>query len=144
MRLKNSWMQKLIHLILNSKLLLLFAILCTLFIGYLSLADISSLPKLEVENEDKLYHITAYFVLNTIWLMALMPCTSVRLKYNILISLGIIVFGIIIEVLQDQLTSYRAFDNYDILANSIGVILSLICFEFYKKIFFKNINVNWK
>lgn len=135
-------MLKLTNLILSSKLFLPFAIFCTLLIVYLSLADISNLPKIEVRNEDKLYHLAAYFVLNTVWLMAIMPYSSGKVRTNILISLGIVAFGIVVEILQDELTHYRTFDIYDILANSIGVILSYLCFEFLKKRIFKNINTN--
>lgn len=133
-------MQKLISLILNSKLLLPFAIFCTLFIGYLSLTDISSLPKLEVKNEDKLYHLIAYFVLNTIWLTALKPFFSKRMLSKISISLGIIIFGIIVEILQELITEVRVFDFYDILSNSSGIILSYLCFKLLEKRIFENIN----
>lgn len=135
-------MQKLINLISNSKLLLPFAIFCTLIIGCLSLIDLRDLPKMEVRNEDKLYHLIAYFALNTVWLLAIMPYSSKQLRSNILISLGIIIFGIVIEVFQELLTDIRVFDVYDILANSIGAILSFISFEFFRKRFFKNINSN--
>lgn len=135
-------MQKLISLILNSKLLLPFAIFCTACIVYLSLSDISGLPKLEVEFEDKLYHLVAYFALTSVWLLALTSYSSESLRVNILISLGIIGFGIVIEIFQEVITDYRVFDVYDILANSIGVIVSFLCFELFKKRIFENINTN--
>ncbi len=135
-------MQKLISHISNSKLFLPFAIFCTLTIAYLSLIDIRDLPKLEVKNEDKLYHLIAYFVLNTVWLLAIIPYSSWRLRSNVLISLGIIIFGIVIEVFQELITDIRVFDVYDILANSVGTIISFICFEFFRKRIFKNINSN--
>jgi len=130
-------MQKLISLILNSKLLLVFAILCTLLIFYLSLSDISSLPKLEVQYEDKLYHLIAYFFLNTVWLLAIVPYSSKPFKKNVLISLGIISFGIVIEILQEITTDYRVFDIYDIIANSSGVIISYFTFHLFRKRFLK-------
>ncbi len=135
-------MQKLINLILNSKLLLPFAIFCTFFIVYLSLSDISDLPKLEVAYEDKLYHFVAYFVLTSVWLLALTPYSSKSLRVNILISLGIIGFGIVIEIFQELITDYRVFDVFDILVNSIGVSVSYFCFELLKKRIFENINTN--
>ena len=39
----------------------------------------------------------------------------------ILIALLVDYFGIIIEALQEGLTTYRQADIYDILANSLGV-----------------------
>lgn len=131
-------MQKLINLISNSKLLLPFAIFCTLLIVYLSLIDISDLPNLELRNEDKFYHILAYFALTMVWLLAISSYAFSKLKARILISAVIIAFGIIIEILQDIFTDYRNFDVFDILANSLGVVVSFICFEFLKKRFFEN------
>jgi VanZ family protein len=122
--------------------LLPFAIFCTFFIVYLSLSDISDLPKLEVAYEDKLYHFVAYFALTSVWLLALTPYSSKSLRVNILISLGIIGFGIVIEIFQELITDYRVFDVFDILVNSIGVSVSYFCFELLKKRIFENINTN--
>jgi VanZ family protein len=137
-------MQKLIKLILNSKFLLAFAIASTLIISYLSLSDISSLPKLEVQFEDKLYHLVAYFSLSSVWLLAISTFKSKHSRYDVLISFGIISFGIVIELLQEAVTDYRTFDNYDILANSAGVILSFVVFQMLKKRILENINTNWE
>lgn len=135
-------MRKLINLILSSKLLLPFAIFCTLLIFYLSLADISDLPKVKVSHIDKLYHLIAYFVLNTVWLLAIIPHSTGKARTNILISLGIVVFGIVVEIFQHIWTDYRTFDVYDILANSSGILVSYLCFEIFKKRIQKNINTN--
>lgn len=49
------------------------------------------------------------------------------------ISLVIVLFGILIEVLQGAVTEYRDPDWADILANSIGVLLALgMCLGFLK------------
>ena len=42
------------------------------------------------------------------------------------------VFGIIIELLQSMLTNIRASDSYDVLANTLGIILAgliLLCYN---------------
>jgi len=126
-------MLKLINPILNSRLPLVLAILCTAFIIYLSLSDISAFPKMNVTHEDKIYHFTAYFVLNFLWLLAFIRKSSKSFSLTILISFGIISFGIIVETIQEVLTDIRVFDYYDILANSTGVALSFMAFEFFKK-----------
>jgi len=118
---------------LNSRLPLVLAILCTAFIIYLSLSDISAFPKMNVTHEDKIYHFTAYFVLNFLWLLAFIRKSSKSFCLTILISFGIISFGIIVETIQEVLTDIRVFDYYDILANSTGVALSFMAFEFFKK-----------
>lgn len=126
-------MQKLIKPILNSNLPLGLAIVCTAFIIYLSLSDISAFPKMNVTHEDKIYHFTAYFVLNFLWLLAFIRKSSKFFSLFILISLGIISFGIVIEITQELLTEIRVFDYYDILANSVGVIISYLMFDVLKK-----------
>ena len=130
-------MRKLIKLILTSQLLLPAAILCTVSILVLSISDISSLPKFQISFEDKLYHFIAYFVLNSIWLLALLQKNGDQLRKHLLISLSIIAFGIIIEIVQESVTDYRVFDIFDILANSIAVGVSFFCFMLVKKSFLK-------
>jgi len=130
-------MRKLIKLILTSQLLLPAAILCTASILVLSISDISSLPKLQIGYEDKLYHFIAYFVLNSIWLLALLQKSGDQLRKHLSISLSSIAFGIIIEIVQESVTDYRVFDIVDILANSIAVGVSFFCFMLVKKSFLK-------
>jgi VanZ family protein len=129
---------------LNSKWLLLLAVLLTILIIYLSISDISNFPELEMKHEDKYYHVVAYFFLNLMWLFSVIPYKLESTGQFLLISSSIIVFGIVIEVIQESITDYRVFDIFDILANSIGVTASFICFMFVKKKFFKNINSNSK
>jgi glycopeptide antibiotics resistance protein len=88
---------------------------------------------MNVTHEDKIYHFTAYFVLNFLWLLAFIRKSSKSFSLTILISFGIISFGIIVETIQEVLTDIRVFDYYDILANSTGVALSFMAFEFFKK-----------
>jgi len=60
-----------------------------------------------------------------------------QLRKHLLISLSIIAFGIIIEIVQESVTDYRVFDIFDILANSIAVGVSFFCFMLVKKSFLK-------
>jgi VanZ family protein len=94
------------------------------------------MPKIDigVSNIDKMYHLIAYFTLSMCWLLAFYKKPS--LKY-IIISICI-VFGIIIEVLQQKLTLYRTGDYKDAIANTIGILLGLLIFN----LFFKKIKVN--
>ena len=130
-------MHKLIRLILTSQLLIPAAILYTASILALSVLNISGLPKLQISHEDKLYHFVAYFVLNSIWLLALSRKIGDQLKKYLWVPSSIIVFGIIIEIIQESMTDSRAFDVFDIFANSIGVAVSFLCFMLTKKSFLK-------
>ncbi|WP_231874467.1 VanZ family protein [Polaribacter atrinae] len=91
------------------------------------------MPKIEtgINNVDKIYHFIAYFTLSITWLFSFYRKPS--LKYVIIICC--ILFGIIIEVSQQTLTTYRTGDYKDALANTVGIILGFIVFnQILKKI----------
>ncbi|WP_255362812.1 VanZ family protein [Tenacibaculum sp. MAR_2009_124] len=105
------------------------AVFITMSIAILCLIKLDT-PPVNVKHIDKLEHITAYFFLTLFWLLAF------RKKSNAFIVLLLCFFyGIIIEVLQATLTTYRSGDYYDIIANVIGVFLAFTVFRvfFYKK-----------
>ncbi|MCL7762267.1 VanZ family protein [Polaribacter sp. Z014] len=85
------------------------------------------MPKVEpnINNIDKMYHLTAYFTLSICWLFSFYRKPA--LKYVIVICC--ILFGILIEVLQQTLTVYRTGDYKDAIANTLGVLLGLIVFN---------------
>lgn len=84
---------------------------------------------IEIKNIDKAYHSIAYFTLAIAWLFTFYQ--KPNKKYLIVICC--IVFGIIIEVLQSNLTVYRTGDYLDVLANSLGVLLALTVFNLFLK-----------
>lgn len=78
----------------------------------------------EFENSDKVKHTLAYSILSFFWLLSChLGKINVKKLHLILI---IIIYGVIIEVLQSSLTTYRTGDLLDILANSLGVLLGYI------------------
>jgi VanZ family protein len=92
------------------------------------------MPKVDIisyNNIDKMYHLIAYFTLSSCWLYSFYKKPA--LKYIIIISC--VVYGIIIEVLQQTLTLYRTGDFKDVLANTLGIVLGLLV---YNQIFKKN------
>ena len=94
-------------------------------IVYLSLINLSETPVSELGMSDKIMHAGAYFILGLSWIFYFLSEHESKLKKNIIIvSLVVIVFGTLIEILQDRLTDYRQLDFYDIFANSIGVIVA--------------------
>ena len=106
----------------------IIAIGITLFIAYLSLIKTPKVVLVYSVN-DKIYHIIAYFILTICWLFSFFKKPS--LKYSIVVFC--LLFGIIIELMQSSLTSYRTGDYKDILANIIGVFLGLITFNLVLK-----------
>lgn len=133
----NFWMQKLIKLISAVKFLFLpTAVFSTILILALSLIKTDSLPKIEVKQIDKYFHATAYFFLTAAWFFVF--CFQLKRKNNrtyLLILLFVFLFGIIIEILQMTMTSYRSFDSFDILANMIGMVFFYLCFILIKRFY---------
>ncbi|MFT5751585.1 MAG: VanZ family protein [Flavobacteriales bacterium] len=121
-----------------------------LAIGYTAALTIGSLikPVQFVENPfrfmDKLLHAGAYFGLSLLWVIAciLFDWIFLRLQYFsrtgnaiLFVSIVSIGYGTIIEILQGTMTAYRTPDGWDILANTTGVLLTvLICSLFINKL----------
>jgi len=108
---------------------LILAILATIIIGVLSL---SAVPKLNLElgikSGDKYLHFIAYFGLSTLWYFALRNRIQKRV-FNFFVPLALIFYGIILELLQSGITTYRTGDIYDALANTAGVVIGLVLFK---------------
>ncbi len=68
---------------------------------------------------DKLLHIGAYLVMSILFALSL---PKSRLIYPLLGAIGL---GILLEYLQESMTSYRMLDIYDILANIIGSLVGI-------------------
>ena len=81
---------------------------------------------------DKAYHLIAYFLLMLSWLYVF--CKKETFQKNVkYVILGCIIFGIIIEILQGIITSYRTASYLDIVANTIGVLLAAVIFHVFEK-----------
>lgn len=106
---------------------LILAIVATIIIAVLSL---SAVPKLNlgIKSGDKYLHFIAYLGLSILWYFALKDKINKKL-FKILVPLGLIFYGIILEGLQSGLTTYRTGDVYDALANTTGVIVGLVLFN---------------
>jgi VanZ family protein len=85
------------------------------FIVWLSLTP--SLPKISLEGGDKFEHVFAYAPL-MFWFCLLYARNGTRLAYGALW----IAMGIALEFAQGQ-TSYRNYDEFDMIANAVGVVL---------------------
>ena len=107
---------------------LIAAFVITIVISCLSLIKT---PKIDTgfSNIDKLYHLFAYFTLSLFWLFSFYKKSS--LKYFIV--LACLIYGILIEVIQHTLTTYRTGDYKDAIANTLRSIFGLIVFNQIKK-----------
>lgn len=106
-----------------------FALSCTLLILFLSLANIGKVQIIQIEASDKVYHLAAYFILSSCWFLFFYFKKKIFSNYlKVYIIVALIIFGIIIEALQFSLTTYRTFDWWDALANSLGIFLAYFIF----------------
>ena len=104
------------------------AVFVTLAILYLSLSSQGVVKVDLMDNFDKILHATAYFILTTIWFLSLSTEKRPK-KIKMILALGILVFGMVIEVLQGTLTDYRVISFADVIANLVGIVLGIILFE---------------
>jgi VanZ family protein len=99
-------------------------------IGSLVKSDFIVVKSISVS--DKTYHLIAYFLLMLSWLYVF--CKKETFQKNVkYVILGCIIFGIIIEILQGIITSYRTASYLDIVANTIGVLLAAVIFHVFEK-----------
>ena len=120
---------------LSERNFLFFAIVWTVFITVASLVSSSAIPKVNLLWNDKLVHFLFYFFFVVFWSIALHKNFYSK-KYSFIIVVFAIVYGIIIEVLQELLTTTREPDLYDVFANALGAIIGYLGFYCVKYKFF--------
>ncbi|MBN4046913.1 VanZ family protein [bacterium AH-315-P13] len=122
---------------MHKRVLLILTICYTLVIAVLSLVNIKSLPKLGSSFDDKIFHALAYGTLVLLWYFTL---NHLKITKPIFLSaLFSIIYGIILEVLQGQLTIMRSLDILDVLANCIGVTIAFLFIIIRNKRIVKNL-----
>lgn len=109
------------------------AIGLTILIAYLSLTSLQDkIPKLDFGYFDKIAHLSAYSLLTWSWFLSIIK-QKVGIARSLLIGILISIYGIVIEVIQGNYTPDREADIYDVLANTIGVILGFVLFFLWKQ-----------
>ena len=120
---------------LSERNFLFFAIIWTVLITVASLVSSSAIPKVNLLWNDKIVHFLFYFFFVVFWSFALHKNFYLK-KYSFIIVVFAIVYGIIIEVLQELLTTTREPDLYDVFANALGAIIGYFGFYCVKYKFF--------
>lgn len=95
------------------------------------------MPKVKIENIDKIVHILIFFFLLMIWQLYVFRIRGNELLRRDVLGLFIagLIFGTLIEVVQEMFTAARSFDLLDIAADMIGVALAVLVFQKLKPIF---------
>jgi len=102
------------------------ALIWVVLVTVLSLINGSSFSGVgpTIPNADKLVHFLFYFVMQILLCFAL--CKSYNLIKYLYILLFTLSYGIIIELLQEKITTTRSGDFYDFLANALGAITAFL------------------
>ena len=122
------------------------------FISWMSLVAYSCLtsfsgddvPSFNLPHMDKVVHFGFYFVGAILGTMALRELSKSKIpikKVLFVILVVVIVFGMIIEVVQEQYTLDREGDMLDVLANSFGAICGALCM---KSLFSGKTRLKWE
>jgi VanZ family protein len=114
------------HLLAHKKKAVAVSLVYTMVLTYYSLKA-SPIPVKLPSQSDKLLHALAYFVFTVLWFLSFKFTFSWNRKKSVVSTFILAVsFGILIEILQEQLTNYRQADVLDVLANIIGTVLAII------------------
>ncbi|MFK5878143.1 MAG: VanZ family protein [Flavobacteriaceae bacterium] len=105
----------------------------TAIIIYLSLSSLKHLP-VKISVSDKFLHSLAYVTLTLSWFFAIKKSHK-QLKSKLYIALAIFIFGGVLEVLQEKLTANRTMEYYDVIANTVGILLALSSFSYLLKVY---------
>ena len=113
----------------------LITIFYSLALAAVSLIKLKNVPDVGVEFGDKIFHFLAYSVLTLLWFSTFIFKFKAVVRRAIMFSgLFSIVFGIILEALQGSVTAYRSFDVYDIIANTLGTLFTMLILIVSKRI----------
>lgn len=120
----------LIKTLLEHKILLVGVILYSVLITLASLYRFIASPfSMDFENSDKILHFISYFIFEMIWFCFLY--FSVKISMSKVKSLWVSAilctsYGVLMELAQGYLTTYRAMDWKDAIANTTGIIFAVI------------------
>ncbi|KLT71801.1 MULTISPECIES: VanZ family protein [Flavobacterium] len=106
------------------QILLCWAIICSGIISYFCLTDSSNIPAVSFPSIDKVVHFCFHFGFTISWILffkkELKGKSTDDFKAYLISFIFSVFFGITIEILQGVLTTTRAADVADVLANTIG------------------------
>ena len=109
------------------------SIALTFLIIYLSLGRTADIMT-AVQLSDKSLHGLAYFGLTLSWIFAVQKSHS---NFNVKIRIGLLMLllGVLLEFAQGYFTDYRSTDYYDILANLFGIVIAVISFRNWLRLY---------
>lgn len=115
---------------LKNRLIYTITIVYTLAIIALSFMNLQEMPELHTGFDDKIFHCIAYAIFCLLWYLMF---EALQMKSSLMLSIALsIVFGGLIEILQSKLSTYRSTEFFDLLANTLGVVLMALVIRLKK------------
>ncbi len=128
-------MQNLIKSLLESKQLLVISIIYSVFITIIFLIPTNEMPELSnfLIPIDKIIHVFIFMALTFLWLSYVNSFLN-NTKPIVLFFIMVVclLYGILIEVIQEFYVLSREAEVFDVIADLIGVSLGLLFFRNYK------------
>lgn len=119
---------------LNKKLVAIIWNVVILVMCLINLSNINEAKKINIPNLDKIVHFMFYTTSAFLWCWALLNKKAKTHTLNLtLIVLGLVLFGLLIEFLQDILPTQRSFEWLDVLCNTAGVLSGTALYLLYTK-----------
>ena len=119
------------------QLLLIWAIICSGIITYFCLVDSSNIPAVNFPSIDKIVHFCFHFGFTISWILffkkELKGKDADDYKAYLISFIFSVFFGITIEILQSALTTTRAADVTDVLANALGAFVAVFSAIAFKR-----------
>ncbi len=110
---------------------IVIAVLYTAALTVVSLININNIPTAGFSFEDKVYHFVAYLILGFLWTYAFSnDAMGKSIKVAFILAL---IYGIVIEVLQEKINPMRTYDTFDLIANCLGVIAGALVTKYLIK-----------
>ncbi|UPT69369.1 MAG: VanZ family protein [Flavobacterium sp. JAD_PAG50586_2] len=98
------------------------------------LVSFGKLPSLGVSDADKYVHVTLHFVFVLLWgFYSKIKESKIVIPRILKLVVVSILYGLLIEFLQDTFTATRQADIMDVLANFTGATLALIVFVLMRR-----------
>lgn len=104
------------------------AVAWTFFILLLCFKNQNDIPDINIEHLDKVVHFIFHFGFTLLWFLYFKNVFQKSSFKPIAISLWFLslLFGLIIEFLQQQITDNRSADSFDVLFNAIGASVAVL------------------
>ena len=114
-----------------------FSIFYTIALTILSLIPLKDLPNLNTGFDDKIGHFLFYAIFCMTWFLSF---HSLKIKRSLFAATAFsILFGLIIELLQGEVSYYRTTDVYDFLANTLGTLTMATLIQLKKEVIIKKL-----